>query len=1312
MRKSILIPKEDFQPQKRSLYKNLQGKKWKTSEGHSNIQIGSGQKLSSLIKANDTYLAMPFVGPGIISFKKISNYGKWADKPSHLLYAHQKVISDFAISHFKGENLLLSSASGEMGVKLWELDDSITKPLMKPKLEVNHTEGSFITRVGFHNRVQSLILTGQQNGVVNLFDINKPEKALISASTKNSFDDYCWNPLGTTLVTAHTDKMMRIFDIRAGHMVVETEAQQTIKSFSTRWLNINGTNQILTVGFGKGTREWAVWDPRKVEQALIRTKIDDGASNQIIPYVDEDTNIIYFSGRGDREIKIYEAQSSGSYLEYLTEFKTDSQNASLALLPKDSVKVMEHEVSRFVKVTNEQTVEIVSMNLIRNNVNGLYFQEDVFVDTWDRKSICTVEEYFQLKEDELKVNKVTLKPSEAKSIFEVPVEQGGKLRTPLPTSQTPSPQTPLFEKREKFSEIVKKEEVPEKEEFDEKEVTEEIKEKVHVEETTTKVVTQWNYMFIIPVSIAALAIYRLFYITVPLAALFIYLFGKKKIEIPETTKTEKVLTKTISKKVMVPRGKKGNLHVSTTSHPVIHTEKAQSPERQEYEEPVESDDPRSGPKIMKSLGEFTKEDLQPRDPDPNLKAVEVVPSYIKSGKQQILIMVRGKVPSRAVVVEKKPQNVYSDTSYVLQTNNKIFVYHSKKANKFQKAQAKEIGNTIKHKESSGSPLAIIDEGSKSTEKDEKEFWKQFGLEGRPENMSPCPWNEIEFPKYADSDVRLYEVVETRNKDGEEEITLADVELGERMPEASVLTKDGDNKCFIYSTSSEVFVWTGKKSDNQMKKFSVAIAKKMANKLVEDSNGGFVTFTRVIQDGETTIFKSKFNGFEGSLSINVGGSKGQKVTEKPVQKMVDIADLYKYNPQVEEPLDLRIPGKLLIQRVDMVKKTFLEYPENMYGHFFMSDAYLCVYSYQKTEGGKDWNIVFFWQGRSAKRNVKGAAAFGAVDLAGKYSDATQVRVVQGYEPLNFLQLFAKKYICHQGSFVDQATLDNRIYEVRGNPLKKDTSFAIEIDKFDSRLLKSTSTFLTTTEKPFIWKGSKSTDDELETAVSLSKILKKECQVLEEGKGDEEFFKLFKDKYQQLDEKVPRRIPRLFQLWEANLVEIDEIDKYCQYELSNDLAYIFDCSPYLFVWFGTKCAHNIKKFALEVALEYSKAVEKDRKEKPKVIKIVLSGKEPLEFTSYFHAWTGANSYSLVDDLIDVEKEVVKYQIDVNITKVYTYDFIQECRKNNSFPDGTDVKNLEKYLSPEEFKKYVGCTIEEYNGLKEWKRHEVKTKANLGY
>jgi hypothetical protein len=53
----------------------------------------------------------------------------------------------------------------------------------------------------------------------------------------------------------------------------------------------------LTVGFGSGaSREYKVYDPRKFESAVCTANLDS-AAGIIMPFYDEDADLLFFAGK-------------------------------------------------------------------------------------------------------------------------------------------------------------------------------------------------------------------------------------------------------------------------------------------------------------------------------------------------------------------------------------------------------------------------------------------------------------------------------------------------------------------------------------------------------------------------------------------------------------------------------------------------------------------------------------------------------------------------------------------------------------------------------------------------------------------------------------------------------------------------------------------------------------------------------------------------------------------------------------------------------------------------------------------------------
>jgi hypothetical protein len=70
------------------------------------------------------------------------------------------------------------------------------------------------------------------------------------------------------------------------------------------------------------------------------------------------------------------------------------------------------------------------------------------------------------------------------------------------------------------------------------------------------------------------------------------------------------------------------------------------------------------------------------------------------------------------------------------------------------------------------------------------------------------------------------------------------------------------------------------------------------------------------------------------------------------------------------------------------------------------------------------LIYFWQGRDCSKNEKGTSAALSMNLAKKYPGASQIRVIQGKEPQDFLRLFKGKKF--RNCFFETIELQSEIF----------------------------------------------------------------------------------------------------------------------------------------------------------------------------------------------------------------------------------------------------------------------------------------------
>lgn len=102
--------------------------------------------------------------------------------------------------------------------------------------------------------------------------------------------------------------------------------------------------------------------------------------------------------------------------------------------------------------------------------------------------------------------------------------------------------------------------------------------------------------------------------------------------------------------------------------------------------------------------------------------------------------------------------------------------------------------------------------------------------------------------------------------------------------------------------------------------------------------------------------SSFFTFPHFLFIADNSSKQKEGSE---QQEINVEALLRSKAPPEERID-EGGGQVKIWRIHEFEK--VEYPVEMYGHFFSADSFIILYTYQIN--GVDKHIIYFWQGRDS------------------------------------------------------------------------------------------------------------------------------------------------------------------------------------------------------------------------------------------------------------------------------------------------------------------------------------------------------------
>eukprot|EP01117_Protostelium_nocturnum_P002563 TRINITY_DN1329_c0_g1_i4.p1 TRINITY_DN1329_c0_g1~~TRINITY_DN1329_c0_g1_i4.p1 ORF type:complete len:956 (-),score=442.62 TRINITY_DN1329_c0_g1_i4:269-3136(-) len=408
---------KNIQVVRSSKYRHIAVKGTKPEACYSNIQTNFSAPHSSFLKANSTYFVVPWRGTGgqvaVIPFKRT---GRQPDKVG-LVECGSECL-DFDFNPF--DDSLLATVTESALLQLWKIPEGGYTSVERNPTTVLRGHTRRVTSVDFHPLVNNVVATSSFDFTVKLFDIAAEKERASVGDHEDAIISVGWNFDGSLMVTASKDRFLRIFDPRSNKLVSKVEAHDGAKGFKATWLG--DRNQIVTVGHSKSSmRQVCLWDAKDLSKPLHLSEMDQGAG-VVTPIFDPDTGVLYLSGKGDGNVKMYEINNEAPFVHFLTEYRSALPTLGLAPLPKKMCNVKTCEVASYLKLSGE-TVEQLHFNVPRTKME--FFQDDIFPPTRQvDKPVISADDWFSGKN--AKPEFVSLKPAGMTPLSEVAKERKEK----------------------------------------------------------------------------------------------------------------------------------------------------------------------------------------------------------------------------------------------------------------------------------------------------------------------------------------------------------------------------------------------------------------------------------------------------------------------------------------------------------------------------------------------------------------------------------------------------------------------------------------------------------------------------------------------------------------------------------------------------------------------------------------------------------------------------------------------------------------------------------------------------------------------
>jgi hypothetical protein len=298
----------------------------------------------------------------------------------------------------------------------------------------------------------------------------------------------------------------------------------------------------------------------------------------------------------------------------------------------------------------------------------------------------------------------------------------------------------------------------------------------------------------------------------------------------------------------------------------------------------------------------------------------------------------------------------------------------------------------------------------------------------------------------------------------------------------------------------------------------------------------------------------------------------------------------------------------------------------------------LYSYLKNK--TPFHIIYFWLGKYSTADEKGSAALLAKELSDSLGGkASQVRVVQGKEPLHFRLLFKGGLVIHSGGgasgFKNIKSSDSfdtdgvALFRLHGT--NANDTVALQVAEVASSLNSQDVFVLVNSTHVYVWCGTYSNESEATVGAAVAAKLaggylnKSGREVVKVAEGEEpaELWSALggKDEYAAEAPVSPQHHNREARLFAASTAsgtfDVEEIFQFSQTDMNDEDVFILDVYSQVFVWIGSQSTEEEKGKSLALAGTFMTEAD-DGRDPDAAVVVVAASNEPHIFTRYFVDW----------------------------------------------------------------------------------------------